>query len=138
MTDNTNDTYVDEDAFGTPCLWLINHPSGPELLLSKDDIRISVNRHKPNAHWGAPSRDVHVDRLWDAIAATAGEAPKDDDEPTPEQVEAASAPGVPVEKVRRVASYLRQQAAEQPEHSLSRFSYIHAVAIVEKLLEPTS
>lgn len=75
-----DDTYVAEDADGTPCLWLLT-PGGngrTELLASKDDVRVMVNVHKPNASWGAPSRDVYVDRLWDAIAATAGEAPKDD------------------------------------------------------------
>jgi hypothetical protein len=76
MTDNTNDTYIDEDADGTPALWLHASNDRPELLLSKDELRWAVKRNKPT-YWGAPTWEEHVDRLWDAIAATAGEAPKE-------------------------------------------------------------
>lgn len=74
------DTFISEDGLGTPALWLRGlEDDSLQHLLSKDDLSVAVNRGKPAYH-GSPSREVYVDRLWDAIAATAGPAPEGGDQ----------------------------------------------------------
>jgi hypothetical protein len=98
-----------------------------EALEKLADERDSVSGHVAN--------DYHIRpyELRELLAAHPAE-------PTPEQVEAASAPGVPVEKVRAVARALRNAATSGAFcDEVARTNEAAALA-VETLLpkEPTS